>query len=155
MEFVKKIKVFEERTIEECWAVTNKRPIPTRWVDILKGEDERSRWVAKDFKGNDKNRDDLFAAMPPLEAKKALFRVGAIRMKSRPAERKMKMMFIDVKKAHLHAECGQDNIYVELPSEAGAEPGMCGLLKRWLYGMRGAAQGWKTEFTKRLESIGL
>ena len=66
----------------------------------------------------------------------------------------MKMMFIDVKKAHLNAERGQDDIYVELPSEAGAEPGMCGLLKRWLYGMRGAAQGWETEFTKRLESIG-
>ena len=72
MEFVKKIQVYEERTIEECWHKTGKRPIPTRWVDILKGDEERSRWVAQDFKGNDKNRDDLFAAMPPLEAKKAL-----------------------------------------------------------------------------------
>ena len=88
MDFVKKISVYEERSIDECWAKTGKRPIPTRWVDILKGEDERSRWVAQDFKGNDKNRDDLFASMPPLEAKKALFRMGAIRMKQRSEEKK-------------------------------------------------------------------
>ena len=58
------------------------------------------------------------------------------------------------KKAHLDAECNQGNIFVELPPEAKAEPGMCGRLKRWLYGMRGAAQGWETEFTEKLESIG-
>ena len=81
MEFVKKIQVYEERSIRECWDKTGKRLIPTRWVDILKGEEERSRWVAQDFKGNDKNRDDLFAAMPQLEAKKALFRMAATRMK--------------------------------------------------------------------------
>ena len=33
----------------------------------------RSRWVGREFKGNDTDRDDLFAATPPLEAKKALF----------------------------------------------------------------------------------
>ena len=143
MEFVKKIQVYEERPIEECWKLTAKRPIPTRWVDILKGEDERSRWVAQDFKGNDKNRDDLFASMPPLEAKKALFRMGAIRMKNRPGKKKMKMLFIDIKKAHLNAECNQENIFVELPPEANAQPGMCGRLIRWLYGMRGAAKGWE------------
>ena len=154
MDFVKKIQVYEERSIEECWEKTGKRPIPTRWVDILKGEDERSRWVAQDFKGNDKNRDDLFASMPPLEAKKALFRMGAIRMKNRPGKRKMKMLFIDVKKAHLNAECTQENVFVELPTEASAQPGMCGMLKRWLYGMRGAAKGWEGEFTEKLESIG-
>ena len=63
MEFVEKIRVYEERSIEECWQLTGKRLISTRWVDILKGEDERSRWVAQDFKGNDKKRDDLFASI--------------------------------------------------------------------------------------------
>ena len=154
MEFVKKIRVYEECSIEECWDKTGKRPIPTRWVDILKGEDERSRWVAQDFKGNDNNRDDLFAAMPTLEAKKALFRMGATRMKSKPGRSKMKMLFIDVKKAHLNAECKQENVFVELPPEAEAQPGTCGKLLRWLYGMRGAAKGWEGEFTEKLESTG-
>ena len=36
MEFVKKIQVYEERPIRECWDKTGKRQIPTRWVDILK-----------------------------------------------------------------------------------------------------------------------
>ena len=43
MEFLEKIRVYEESPIEECWDKTGKRPIPTRWVDSLKGEDERSR----------------------------------------------------------------------------------------------------------------
>ena len=32
----------------------------------------RSRLVARDFKGGDKDRDDLFAGSPPLEAKRLL-----------------------------------------------------------------------------------
>ena len=57
--------------------------------------------------------------------------------------RKMKAMFIDVRKAHLNAACDKDHMYVSLPEESGALPGMCGRLLRWLYGMRGAAQGCK------------
>ena len=33
----------------------------------------RSRLVARDFKGNDTDRNDLFAGTPPLEAKRMLF----------------------------------------------------------------------------------
>ena len=49
----------------------------------------------------------------------------------------MKILFTDVGKAHLNAEC-DDQIYVVLPEEVEA-PGKCGLLKRWLYGMRGGS----------------
>ncbi len=51
----------------------------------------------------------------------------------------MKLMLIDVKKAHLNGfvEEGED-VYVDLPAEANA-PGKCGKLRRWLYGMRPAA----------------
>ena len=86
--------------------------------------------MAPDFKGNDKNQDDLFASTPPLEAKKALFRMAAIRMTERPGRRTMKMLFVHVEKAHLNAGYKQEDIFVELPSEAGAEPGMRGMLKR-------------------------
>ena len=41
-----------------------------RWVDTDKGDLVRSRLVARDFKGADKDRDDLFAETPPLEAKR-------------------------------------------------------------------------------------
>ena len=60
--------------IEECWANTGKEPIGTRWVDVSKGDEAnpeyRSRLVAQEIKRD--NRDDLFAATPPLEAKQML-----------------------------------------------------------------------------------
>eukprot|EP00973_Karenia_brevis_P044362 6145665-Karenia_brevis.AAC.1 len=48
-----------------------------RWVDTnkawKKGDmDVRSRMVARHFKGGDKDRDDLFAETPPMEAKRML-----------------------------------------------------------------------------------
>ena len=66
----------------------------------------------------------------------------------------MKMMFIDVRKAHLNAPCDQEDLYVKLPPEAGAPERICARLKRWLYGMRGAAQGWEDEFTTKMQSLG-
>ena len=54
---------------------TGKAPIGTRWIDTNKGDTQnpelRSKLVAKEIKRD--NRDDMFAATPPLEAKKALF----------------------------------------------------------------------------------
>ena len=78
IEFVKGLQVYEEVPNGESWIHTGTGPIGTRWVDILKGEINRSRLVAQDYKRKgDNNREDLFAAMPPLEAKKALFRMAA------------------------------------------------------------------------------
>ena len=43
--------------------------VSVRWVDVIKSDGStRSRLVARDFRGNDRGRDDLFAATPPLEA---------------------------------------------------------------------------------------
>ena len=44
-------------------------------------------------------------------------------------------------------------MYVELPEER-REPGKCAKLKKWLYGTRGAAQGWGEEYSSRLRSWG-
>ena len=41
-------------------------PVSVRWVDVQKADGTtRSRLVARDFKGGDRGRDDLFAATPP------------------------------------------------------------------------------------------
>ena len=76
---MKKNQLYEEVPVEECWARTGKSPTSTRWVDVNKGTSEnpdvRCRLVARDFKPKgEKDREDLFAAMPPLEAKKLVFR---------------------------------------------------------------------------------
>jgi hypothetical protein len=79
MTFVKGIPVYKEVEVKECWDRTGKGPVSTKWVDVEKKEMGklmvRSRWVARDFKGRgEEDREDLFAATPPLEAKKLLFK---------------------------------------------------------------------------------
>ena len=58
----------DERPVAECWEKLGKAPVTVRWVDTMKSDGVRSRLVARDFKSGDKDRDDLFAATPPLES---------------------------------------------------------------------------------------
>ena len=66
---------YDKVPIEECHRVTGKGPIGSRWIDINKGDDDnpdyRSRLVAKEI--NRSPSAEMFAATPPLEAKKMLF----------------------------------------------------------------------------------
>ena len=70
-----KHEVYVKVPDDECLQVTGHAPIGVRWVDINKGDEGnpeyRSRLVAKEI--NTGKRDDLFAATPPIEAKKMLF----------------------------------------------------------------------------------
>jgi hypothetical protein len=158
IDFMKSILLYDVASEEECWKVTGKGPISTKWVDVNKGtEDEqevRCRLVARDFKPKgEKEREDLFAATPPLEAKKLLFRMAAGQVGATDKEC-VKLMFIDVKKAHLNGVVGDGvDVYIELPWEAGAK-GRCGKLKRWLYGMRPAASAWEKDYCDRFEAAG-
>ena len=112
----------------ESFDKTGKAPIDSRWVVTNKAfmeerdMDVRARIVAKDYKGKDKDRDDLFAETPPLEAKRFLLSRAATRRKD---GRTRKLMFIDARKAHLNPTCEQD-VYVDLPPECGCPEGMCG-----------------------------
>ena len=63
------------------------------------------------------------------------------------------MLFIDVKKAHLNPVCEED-VYITLPRECNAPDGMCGKLKRWLYGFRPAAKAWENHYVEKLEEKG-
>ena len=121
---------------EKCWEKTGKYPVTVCWVDVRKSSGEvGSRLVARDFKAGEKGRDDLFAATPPLEGKRLLESRAVMRRKDR---RKRKLVFIDVKKAHLNPRCYED-VYIELPEEAGRPKAVCGKLRFWLYGFRRAA----------------
>ena len=74
MDEYRKHGVYEKVPVAECWQETGKAPIGVRWVDVNKGDEDnpeyRSRLVAKEIKKE--RNDDLFAATPPLEAKKML-----------------------------------------------------------------------------------
>ena len=64
-----------------------------------------------------------------------------------------KMLFMDARKAHLNPRCEQE-VYIELPEEAGAAQGMCGKLEFWMYGMRQAAQAWEECYSRKMETAG-
>ena len=157
--FMKMLGVWEPSSLEECLQMTGRPPVSTRWVDVDKGREGRveirSRLVARDFKvKGDKREVDTFAAMPPMEAKRVLFRMAMLdgAVGGDAAKGGVKLMFIDIKKAHLNGKLVEDEYaYVQLPLEAG---GGVARLRRWLYGMRQAASAWEEEYAKRLEEIG-
>ena len=158
-EGVLKHRVFDKVPFDECYKNTGKAPIGTRWVGHNKGDkanpDIRCRWVGREFKGRDRDRDDLFAATPPLEAKKVLFAMAACQKGVHKSKLK-KIGLIDIKKAYFHAEVKR-LIYVELPEEF-CEPGeyghVCGRLNYSLYGTRDAASNWEECYGDALIEIG-
>ena len=156
MKYMDELGVGEEVEERECWETLGKAPVTTKFVRVNKGTADdpnvRARLVARDFKAKgDDGRVDLFAAMPPLEAKKMLFRMAAKDKLVWRAGRwqRRKLLFIDVKKAHLNGRVPEDTFaYVRLPD------GRVWRLRRWLYGMRPAAQAWEEDLSNKLESIG-
>ena len=91
---------------QECFDRTGRAPISTRWKDTDKSHGQglmrvRSRFVARDFKRKgEKDLEDLFCATPPLELLRLI--VSLMVTKSpRDCGRVRKMLFIDVKMAHL------------------------------------------------------
>ena len=87
---VKTLGKFKYGSWQEATWKAGKAPSTTKWINRVKKDDDgrefvRCRLVARDFKPRREGpRDDLFAAMPPLEAKKALFAyVAGVREKKR------------------------------------------------------------------------
>lgn len=157
--FMEKIGVWEDSTWEECVRKTGKPPITTKWVDVDKGRDGevlmRSRLVARDFKmKGDERGFDVFAATPPLESKRLLFRMAKVKGSVGGSDKdgQVKLMYIDVKKAHLNGVVEDETFaYILRPAEAG---GGVGRLRRWLYGMRPAASAWEDHYAAKLKSVG-
>ena len=48
----------------------------------------------------------------------------------------------------------KDEVFVELPDEAGARPDEVGRLEYWLYGFRPAAAAWEEHYAEKLQSVG-
>ena len=117
-----------------------------------KSPEYRSRLVAQELKKD--VREDLFAATPPLEAKKALFSLAATSLakgRGSAGGGTMKLLFIDVKRAYFYA-AARRNVYVKLPPADYTE-GMCGKLNKAMYGTRETASNWEHKYRSHLESI--
>ena len=107
IEFMRQIKLYDNVGWVESIRMTGRPPVSTKWVEVDKGTaekpDVRCRLVARDFRvKGEGHRDDLFAAMPPSEAKKLLFKMAAATWKGRSEGKEPdKIMLIDVKKGSL------------------------------------------------------
>ena len=69
--------IWKVRPTTECWERLGKAQVSVRWVDTLKSDGVRSRLVARDFKGGDNDRDDMFAATLTRESKRMLLSKAA------------------------------------------------------------------------------
>ena len=76
----------------------------------------------------------------------------SLAMSERNTRGTTKLAIIDVKRAHFHSPATRE-IYVDLPPER-AEEGMCGRLRRSMYGTRDAAYNWEMEYTRVLLAAG-
>ena len=97
----------------------------------------------------------MFAAAPPLEAKKSLLSSAVtegIGHQVGCKTRGHKLDFIDVRRAYFHARARR-KVYVELPKE-DHQPGMCGRLKKAMYSTRDVAQNWEHAYIEFLEEAG-
>ena len=117
LEEFRKHGVYTKVPLQECWEATGKPPVGTRWVEVNKGGREnpeyRSRLVAQEVKTD--KREDLFAATPPLEAKKMLLAIVVSQWGMKHG-RRMKLDFIDVRRAYFHAKARRD-VFFKLPGE--------------------------------------
>ena len=140
---------------EQAYQRTGKAPTRTRWVRVNKGDaqkpDIRARLVGMEVAYQ---KDvDFFSATPPLEALKSLLSWVSTRPgKGKQEHGARKLMVVDAKKAHIHA-WAQRELYIELPPER-AQPGMCGRLRRSLYGFRDAPALWEAYLASELERLG-
>jgi len=146
VEFMQTRGIWEVVDLNMCWEKLGRAPTSVKWVDTRK----RSWLVGRDFKPKgEQERADIFASMPPWEAKKLLFSKAASQT---GLGRVWKLLFVDATKAHVNGLCDVD-AFIELPPEAH-ESGMCAKLKHWLYGMRPAARAWEDLYANKLMEVG-
>ena len=96
--------------------------------------------------------DAIFALMPPLESLRMALSYAATdfpnkpRKVSGPASPERSQVLLNfISRAYFNAVTAEgEPTYVELPPQFGAPPGTCALLKRHMYGTRGAADGWQS-----------
>ena len=94
----------------------------------------------------------IFAATPPLEAKKILLSMAVTEGIGFGEGWCQKLDFIDIKRAYFYAPAKR-KVYVKLPMEDELE-GHCGRLNKSMYGTRDASMNWECEDIRFMYSKG-
>ena len=129
---IHKQKIYEKRTLDECWEVTGKTPITLKWIDRNKGDslhpNYRSRLVVREVKKQHGALPAhmLFSNMPPVEAAKILCSLLASKRTSKVVLASLLASLLalyDISRAHFYSE-SQLAVYVTLP-EGDQADNMC------------------------------
>ena len=150
------MEVYEYSTEAEARARTGRNPVGLKWIDTNQGSAEapryRSRLVCTEVRH--KGVEPIFSATPPLETLRILLGV-ACQEDVFQVEDPMLITIADVSRAHFYADAVRD-VYVRLPSEdpKTKQPGVCGKLRKTMYGSRDAAQRWGEHYAQVLEKGG-
>ena len=136
-------------------APTGQKPVGLKWIDTNEGSAEaprnRSRVVFTEVRH--KRVQPIFSAIPPLETLPVLLSVASQEDVCR-VEDPFLITTADVSRAHFYADAVRD-VYVRLPEDPKAkQPGVCGKLRKTMYGSLDAAQRWGEHCAQVVETEG-
>ena len=102
-----------------------------------------------------KGVEPIFSAAPPLETLRVLLCVACQEDVFRVEDPSL-ISISDVSRAHFYADAVRD-VYVRLPDEdpKAKQPGVCGNLRKTMYGSLDAAQRWGEHYAQVLETGGI
>ena len=150
------MEVYEYSTEAESRARTGRSPVGLKWIDTNKGSADapryRSRLVCTEVRH--KGVEPIFSATPPLETLRVLLCVACQEDVFRVQDPFL-ISIADVSRPHFYADAVRD-VYVRLPDEdpKAKLPGVCGKLRKTMYGTLDAAQRWGEHYTQVLETGG-
>ena len=166
LDYFESKNVWFKRPRAESFQKMGKAPITVKWVDVNKGDTEnpnyRSRLVAREIRKP--WEDTIFAPTPPLESLRTVLSMAAtdlegdeLHVRDATAPNRTQVMVLDISRAYFNAKRDPDvdPTYVELPDEDPLKSqGMCAQLRVHMYGTRAAAEGWHSEYSSTMESMG-
>ena len=143
-------EVYEYATEAEARARTGPNPDGRKWIDTNKGSAEAPRyarvWCGRRYATKETNRSSqqrrpwkLYEFCSVLRVRKDVFRV----------EDSLLISIGDVSRVHFFADPARD-VNVRLPNEdpKAKEPGVCGKLRKTMYGSLGAGQRWREHYAR-------
>ena len=149
------MQVYEYSTLEQA-AKAGKRLVGLKWIDTNKGDaanpNVRARLVCTEVRR--RGAEAIFSATPPLEALRMLIAVAAAE-DPRGQKSPLRIGLYDVSRAYFYADAVRD-VFIKLPSgdPRAGEAGVCGKLKKTMYGSLDAAEQWAVHYTKVLTAAG-
>ncbi|CAK0870975.1 unnamed protein product, partial [Prorocentrum cordatum] len=139
-----------------------KKAVTLKWIDTNKGDRTQPRYrkgIKKAMRSEDRpDQAELFSAMPPLEAFRAMVAIFVGRVNDAYHDGDTEQIiykFYDISRAHFYGDVNRE-VYVELPEEEthdDPEP-MVGRLLKTMHGTVDASHVWQDDYIGLASSHG-